>query len=87
MFTEANELVITALARWSLSDALPTDSSVLDGEGHGGRGGSKKSLSLMDNLFRTTRNHAMEPLQQMAVRLLDRQQYILWNHKKRFHKS
>lgn len=40
-FTEANELVRTALARRGLSDALPTDSSVLYGEVHGGRGGSR----------------------------------------------
>ena len=39
---EFTELVRTALARRGLSDALPTDSSVFYGEGHGGgRGGNR----------------------------------------------
>jgi hypothetical protein len=42
-FTEANDLVRTALARRGLSDALPSDSSFLVGEGQGGRGGGRPS--------------------------------------------
>ena len=39
---EFTELVRTALAQRGLSDALPTDSSVFYGEGHGGgRGGNR----------------------------------------------
>ena len=40
-FTEANDLVKTALARRGLSDALPTDAAVFFGDGHGGRGGGR----------------------------------------------
>ena len=41
-FTEANDIVKTAMARRGLSDALPTDSQAyFDGSNRGGRGGGQ----------------------------------------------